>query len=87
MRTTAAATETSAILRWELTDHRLTLPKVATPPDTGETFGVDCPHCGNSFEAELLGESERNLGFKCPHCRLFVAYQPAEEQDRLEPSG
>ncbi|MGH3012934.1 MAG: DNA gyrase inhibitor YacG [Gaiellaceae bacterium] len=58
-----------------------------TPPDTGETFTVDCPHCGKSFDAELLGESERTLGFKCPHCRLFVAYQPAEEQDRIEPSG
>jgi len=59
---------------------------VPTPPDTGETFIVDCPHCGKSFEAPLLGESERNLGFKCPHCRLFVAYKPAEEQDRIEPS-
>jgi hypothetical protein len=47
---------------------------------------VDCPHCGKSFEAELLGESERTLGFKCPHCRLFVAYQPAEEQSRVEPT-
>ena len=37
--------------------------------------------------ASLLGgASERNLGFKCPHCRLFVAYKPADEQDRVEPS-
>lgn len=57
------------------------------PPETGETFAVDCPHCGKHFEAALLGgESARNLGFKCPHCRLFVAYVPAEEQDRVEPS-
>jgi hypothetical protein len=34
----------------------------------------------------MLGETERNLGFKCPHCRLLVAYKPAEEQDRIEPS-
>jgi phage FluMu protein Com len=60
---------------------------VPTPPDTGEAFTVDCPHCGKSFDAPLLGESERNLGFKCPHCRLFVAYRAAEEQDRVEPSS
>jgi DNA-directed RNA polymerase subunit RPC12/RpoP len=47
---------------------------------------VTCPHCGKSFDAPLLGETERNLGFKCPHCRLLVAYKPAEEQDRIEPS-
>ena len=47
---------------------------------------MDCPHCGKTFEASLLGASERNLGFKCPHCRLFVAYKPADEQDRVEPS-
>jgi endogenous inhibitor of DNA gyrase (YacG/DUF329 family) len=59
---------------------------VPTSPDTGESFTVECPHCGKSFAAELLGGSERNLGFKCPHCRLFVAFKPAEEQDRVEPS-
>ena len=57
------------------------------PPDTGETFTVECPHCGKSFEAPLLGETERNLGFKCPHCRLLVAYKPAAERDDLEPTG
>jgi hypothetical protein len=50
---------------------------VSTAPQTGE----------KTFEASLLGgASERNLGFKCPHCRLFVAYKPADEQDRVEPS-
>lgn len=34
----------------------------------------------------LGGESERNRGFKCPHCRLFVAFQAVEEQDRVEPA-
>ena len=57
-----------------------------TPPDTGDSFTVVCPHCGKSFDAPLLGGTERNLGFKCPHCRLLVAYKPAEEQDRIEPS-
>jgi len=61
---------------------------VTDPPETGETYAVVCPHCGRSFEAVLLGgESERNLGFKCPHCRLFVAYKAAVQQDRVEPSG
>jgi DNA-directed RNA polymerase subunit RPC12/RpoP len=61
---------------------------VTTPPRTGETYQVDCPHCGRTFEADMLGgSSERNRGFKCPHCRLFVAFAPAEEQDRVEPAG
>jgi endogenous inhibitor of DNA gyrase (YacG/DUF329 family) len=60
---------------------------VSTAPRTGETFEVDCPHCGKTFEASLLGgASERNLGFKCPHCRLFVAFKPADEQDLVQPS-
>ena len=58
-----------------------------TPPETGDSFTVECPHCGESFEADLLGESERTLGFKCPYCKLFVAYKPAEEQQRVEPNG
>ncbi len=45
-----------------------------------------CPHCGKTFESRLLGgTSERNLGFKCPHCGLFVAFKPADEQERVEP--
>jgi tRNA(Ile2) C34 agmatinyltransferase TiaS len=52
-----------------------------------ETYAVVCPHCGKSFEGKLLGSSARNLGFKCPHCRLFIAYQAADEQDRVEPAG
>lgn len=57
-----------------------------SPPDTGGSFAVECPHCGKQFEAHLLGETERNLGFKCPHCRLLVAYQPAADRDDLEPT-
>jgi DNA-directed RNA polymerase subunit RPC12/RpoP len=43
------------------------------------TYQVDCPHCGKSFEGELLaGSSPRgSRGFKCPHCRLFVPYERA----------
>jgi endogenous inhibitor of DNA gyrase (YacG/DUF329 family) len=55
-------------------------------PETGEHFQVDCPHCGKRFDADLLGGTERNLGFKCPHCRLFVAFKPADDQDLVEPS-
>ena len=44
------------------------------------------PHCQKTFEAELLtGGSDRHEGFKCPHCKLFVAYERADEQDRVEP--
>jgi DNA-directed RNA polymerase subunit RPC12/RpoP len=41
------------------------------------SFEVDCPHCGKSFQGELLtGSSPRTgRGFKCPHCRLFVPFE------------
>jgi phage FluMu protein Com len=63
------------------------LTPVTQPPfGDGESFEVVCPHCGKTFEAELMsGSSERHLGFKCPHCRLFVAYERADEQDLVEP--
>jgi hypothetical protein len=28
----------------------------------------------------MSGGSDRHQGFKCPHCRLFVAYARVEEQ-------
>jgi DNA-directed RNA polymerase subunit RPC12/RpoP len=44
-------------------------------------YEVVCPHCGKEFEAELLSaESDRHRGFKCPHCRLFIAYSRVEDQ-------
>jgi transposase-like protein len=43
-----------------------------------QTYEVVCPHCGKSFRGELLGEDERQQGFKCPHCRLFVPVERAE---------
>ena len=50
-------------------------------------FQVNCPHCGKGFEAELMpGSTPRHGGFKCPHCRLFVPYERADEQDLLKPA-
>ena len=55
-------------------------------PDPGTPYEVTCPHCQKTFEAHpLVGSSERHQGFKCPHCRLFVAYDRADEQERVEP--
>ena len=53
---------------------------MASPPDANPVHDVVCPHCGKAFEAELLsGGAPRYQGFKCPHCRLFVAYDRVEE--------
>ena len=52
-----------------------------------ETYEVDCPHCHKPFEADLMGgAAERYRGFKCPHCKLFVPYERADEQDLVEPA-
>ncbi len=50
------------------------------------TFEVSCPHCGKTFEGELLtaDSSPRARGFKCPHCKLFVPYERANGP---EPEG
>jgi hypothetical protein len=49
-------------------------------------FAVECPHCHKSFSAQAIeGSAARYRGFKCPHCRLFVPFARAEEQDLLEP--
>ncbi|HEY7004710.1 MAG TPA: hypothetical protein VH281_10535 [Gaiellaceae bacterium] len=51
-------------------------------PAPNRTYRLVCPHCQNPFEAELLtGGSDRHTGFKCPHCRLFVAYERAHSED------
>jgi hypothetical protein len=58
------------------------------PRESDSTYEVVCPHCDEQFEAPLLsGDSDRHQGFKCPHCRLFVALGPAEAQDRVEPQS
>jgi len=50
--------------------------KVTKPAEKGQTYELECPHCHKAFSAEvMLGEAERHTGFKCPHCRLFVAYE------------
>jgi hypothetical protein len=47
-------------------------------------YDVTCPHCGKEFHGELIaGAAPRYTGFKCPHCRLFVAYERADDQDRV----
>jgi DNA-directed RNA polymerase subunit RPC12/RpoP len=61
---------------------------MARKPKMETSYEVVCPHCNKTFEAELLsGDSDRHRGFKCPHCRLFVAYGRAEEQNRVEPQN
>jgi DNA-directed RNA polymerase subunit RPC12/RpoP len=39
-----------------------------------EVQRVVCPHCGKEFEPELMktASAQSPVGFKCPHCRLFV---------------
>jgi endogenous inhibitor of DNA gyrase (YacG/DUF329 family) len=55
---------------------------VSDATQNDEVFDVECPHCHKHFRAELLGvPSPRQAGFKCPHCRLFVAYERAAEPD------
>ena len=52
------------------------------PADASATTTLTCPHCHESFESELLdGDAGRLRGFKCPHCRLFVPEDRAEDAD------
>jgi phage FluMu protein Com len=51
----------------------------------GDDYEVTCPHCHKDFAGRLLGEGEHR-GFKCPHCRLFVPFERAEEQKPVEPT-
>jgi hypothetical protein len=54
-------------------------------PSADPVYDVECPHCGKPFRAELLDwGTERLQGFKCPHCKLFVPLQRAEEQELAE---
>jgi DNA-directed RNA polymerase subunit RPC12/RpoP len=47
---------------------------------TDESREVVCPHCKKNFEPEFLrGVANRHRGFKCPHCRLFVASDRAND--------
>jgi transposase-like protein len=39
---------------------------------------VTCPHCKRPFTPALLSSpSGQAQGYKCPHCRLFVAIDRA----------
>jgi hypothetical protein len=59
---------------------------MAESPASGAPFEVVCPHCKKPFQAELLGGSdERQRGFKCPHCRLFVPFERADEASIATP--
>ncbi len=61
---------------------------MTTPPRRESAYVVTCPHCKKRFQAHLLsGSAQRYQGFKCPHCRLFVSYSRAEEQDRVKPQA
>ena len=56
------------------------LSRVAETAPTQGVFDITCPHCGKAFTAELIaGTSKRHTGFKCPHCKLFVAYDRVGE--------
>jgi hypothetical protein len=61
---------------------------MAASPESGTTYDVTCPHCGKPFSAEpMVGAAPRYHGFKCPHCRLFVALDRVEELRRAEAAG
>jgi hypothetical protein len=58
-----------------------------TIPVSGVTqehsYDVECPHCHKTFAGERIdgGRAARYLGFKCPHCKLFVPLGRATESD------
>ena len=55
-------------------------------PDGSAVYEVVCPHCGKTFAAEpMTGAAARYRGFKCPHCRLIVAFDRVG--DRPEPNA
>ena len=54
---------------------------MADAPPIEREFEVACPHCHKTFRAELIvGGAARHTGFKCPHCKLFVAYERTAER-------
>jgi hypothetical protein len=60
---------------------------VAQLPEPDTRYDVVCPHCSKPFTATLMtGGTARHHGFKCPHCRLFVPYERADERDLIAPT-
>jgi hypothetical protein len=58
---------------------------VSEGPPTDGQYEVECPHCHKAFKAELIGgAAARYEGFKCPHCKLFVPFERADEQELVE---
>jgi transposase-like protein len=54
-------------------------------PQANVAYEVHCPHCRRTFTAEVMeGSAARHTGFKCPHCKLFVPYERADERDLVE---
>ena len=49
--------------------------------DQERRFEVECPHCHKTFAGSPIegGRAARYLGFKCPHCKLFVPLQRATD--------
>jgi hypothetical protein len=53
---------------------------MAADASPGAALVVTCPHCHRRFSAALIsGGPERHRGFKCPHCKLFVAEGRVED--------
>lgn len=50
----------------------------------GTAFDVTCPHCRKQFTGEVIGEGAQQ-GFKCPHCKLFVPFERADDNEDEEP--
>ena len=60
---------------------------MAELPRPDVRYDVVCPHCKKPFTATLMtGETARHHVFKCPHCRLFVPFERADEQDLVAPA-
>ena len=58
---------------------------MAEAPSRESEYEVECPHCHRTFKSELLdGAAARYQGFKCPHCKLFVPFDRADEQELVE---
>ena len=58
---------------------------MAEAPSSESVYEVECPHCHKQFTAALLdGAAARYQGFKCPHCKLFVPFERADEQELIE---